>query len=108
MRMKSDEADEFRSGIAAGSCDGDSNFSHGNPFIAADIKKGKAEEPSLFMILAPVLNASSIGTAFWRPFGRIFFVLSHANPGSADLPSSMGREVAGSISPVPGRWHVAE
>ena len=49
MRMKGDEADEFRSGIAAGSCDGDANFSHGNlRFIAADIKKGKAEEPSLF------------------------------------------------------------
>jgi hypothetical protein len=41
--MQRDEPDELGSGIAAGACDGDTNLSHDNLFIAADIKKGKAE-----------------------------------------------------------------
>ena len=42
MRMERDQADELRSGITAGACDGNANFSHSSVVIAVDIKKGKA------------------------------------------------------------------
>src|SRR6476620_7899357 len=111
MRVERDQADELRPGITAGACDGNPDSSHGSlccsVVIAVDIKKGKAGRLPFFVMRLRRLIVWSIGTAFWRPSGHTSCALSLVSRGSATLLSLMGRGVAGSSSPKPGRWRDA-